>query len=115
MPTLTLHHYKNQKMPYVAKIVTDGSGGTTQSFLEKVLVKKSDDGTYGDYKCTVDQEGFYRIGNTKPDDGGYRLFYKSPAGGNKFPFVTPAQAEDIKGRIACGESIAQIASALGFK
>ena len=115
MPTLELHHYKNQKMPYVAKIVANNSGGTEQSFLDKVLVKKSDDGTYGDYKCTVNEEGFYRIGNTKPEDGGYRLFYKG-ATGNKFPFISdPAQVKDIKDRIALGESVAQIAATLGLK
>lgn len=115
MPILELHQYKNQKMPYVAKIIADGSGGTKQSFLDKVPVKKSDDGTYGDYKCTVNEEGFYRIGNTKPADGGYRLFYKGSTG-NKFPFISdPVQVKDITGRIACGESIAQIATALGLK
>ena len=80
MPTLNLHHYKNQKQPYVAKIVSDGAGKTSQSFLPKVLVKKSDDGTYGDYQSTVNEEGFYRIGNTKPKDGGYRLFFTTPTG-----------------------------------
>ena len=48
--------------------------------MPKVLVKKSDDGTYGDYQSTVNEEGFYRIGNTKPEDGGYRLFFTTPTG-----------------------------------
>ena len=102
-------------MPYVAKIVANGSGGTDQLFLDKVTVKKSGDGTYGDYKCMVNEEGFYKIGNTKPADGGYRLFYKS-SNTNKFPFISdPAQIQDIKDRVARNESIAQIVAALGFK
>ena len=114
MPTLNLHHYKNQKQPYVAKIVSDGAGKTSQSFLPKVLVKKSDDGTYGDYQSTVNEEGFYRIGNTKSEDGGYRLFFTTPTG-NKFPFIKSAtQIEDIKSRVARGETISQIAAILGF-
>jgi len=112
VPTLNLHHYKNQNQPYVAKIISDGKGKTTQSFLPKVLVKKSADGTYGDYQATVNEEGFYRIGNTKPEDGGYRLFFTTPTG-NKFPFIKDtSQIEDIKTRIARAEKISQIASAL---
>jgi hypothetical protein len=114
VPTLNLHHYKNQNQPYVAKIVADGKGGATQAFLGKTLVRKSADGSYGDYQCDVNEEGFYRIGNTKPEDGGYRLFFHSQTG-NKFPFIKPPQiVADIKARIARGETIPQIVSALGL-
>ena len=114
MPTLNLHHYKNQTLPYVAKVVSDNKGKTTLTFLDKILVKKSADGSYGDYQVTVNVEGFYRIGNTKPEDGGYRLFYITPAG-NKFPFIKESsQINDIKSRIAIGETITQIVLALGL-
>ncbi len=114
MPTLNLHHYKNQNQPYVAKIVSDGKGGTSQSLLERTLVRKAADGSYGDYQCNVNEEGFYRIGNTKPEDGGYRLFFKG-ASGNKFPFIKdPKQVDDIKSRIARGETIPQIVLALSL-
>lgn len=113
MPILDLHHYKNQNLPYVAEIVSDGVGGTKQSFLQKVVVRKSACGTYGDYKCTVSQDGFYRIGNTKPEDGGYRMYYTDASGKKKFPFIgDPNQINDIKARIAHGESISQIVKAL---
>lgn len=114
MPTLNLHHYKNQNLPYVAKIISDGAGKTAQFFLPKILVKKSADSTYGDYQATVNEEGFYRIGNTKPEDGGYRLFFRNTTG-NKFPFIKDSsQIDDIKTRIANGESISQIVMALGL-
>ncbi len=114
MPTLQLHHYKNQTLPYVAKVVSDNNGKTTLLFLDKIQVKKSADSSYGDYQVTVSGEGFYRIGNTKPDDGGYRLFYTTPIG-NKFPFIKDStQIDDIKSRVALGETISQIVLALGL-
>jgi len=113
LPTLNLRHYKGQKQPYVAKILKTGAA-TQYQFLPKTASRTSSDKSYGMYQVTVDEEGFYVIGNAQDDENGHRLYYKT-ATGNKFPFVRkPTQQADITGRIANGESIAKIAQDLGF-
>ncbi len=113
MPTLDLRHYKNQKQPYVAKIVKDGAT-TKFEFLLKTASRKSADNSYGMYQVTVDKEGFYIIGNAQDDENGHRLYFVTPAG-NKFPFIRGQDAiNDVKARITRGESISQIAKDLGL-
>lgn len=113
MPTLNLHHYKNQKQPYVAAIVKDGAS-TKFQFLPKTQTKKSNDGSYGEFQITVDGEGFYFIGYAQKDENGFRLYFKTP-NGNKFPFIrNQAVIDDIKARIVRGDSISQIAKDLAL-
>ena len=113
LPTLNLHHYKNHKQPYAAEIVKDGAS-TKLAFLPKIQTKKSSDGEYGDYQVTINQEGFYVIGNAQEDENGHRLFFKTTSG-NKFPFIRGKEAiDDVKIRIARGDSISRIAQDLSL-
>lgn len=112
LPTLNLRHYKNQKEPYVAKIVKDSETSTKFEFLPKTASRRSSDKTYGMYQVTVDKEGFYIIGNAQDDENGHRLYFSTPSG-NKFPFIRGQDTiKDIKARILRGELISQIAAAL---
>lgn len=66
------------------------------------------------YQVTVDKEGFYIIGNAQDDENGHRLYFSIPTG-NKFPFIRSQDPiKDIRARIIRGESIDQIATALGL-
>lgn len=107
MPTLDLRHYKNQKQPYVAKIVKDGET-TKLDFLPKNKTRRSSDNTYGMYQVTVDKEGFYLVGNAQNDENGYRLYFSSPTG-NKFPFIrSQDDISNIKAKIILGDPIEKI-------
>ncbi len=115
MPTLTLHHYKNHEMPYAAKVVKNGEA-TKLEYEKKKMVKSSADKTYGDYQITINKEGFYLIRNAQEKENGDRLYFFDANGAAKFPFITdPAKVKDIKARIVRGETITQIAMALGLR
>ena len=113
MPTLNLRHYKNQKQPYVAKIVKDGAT-TKFDFLPKTTSRKSADASFGMYQVTVDKEGFYIIRNAQDNENGHRLYFTTPAG-NKFPFIRGQDTiNDVETRIIRGDSISQIAKDIGL-
>lgn len=113
MPTLDLHQYHDKESPYVAKIIADGKGGTSLSYIRKEMVKKSKSGTHGDFKCTISEPGLYMIRNSRDKDNGYRLFYTNLKGENKFPFLDLNQANKVRELIAKEEPMDKILLAIG--
>jgi hypothetical protein len=73
-------------------------------------------GSYGDFQITVDQEGFYQIGNAQDDENGYRLYFRSQKDNTmKFPFERNLEVvAEIKKRIQADQSIQTIAHELDY-